>query len=216
MDFKNWRQIAFLLGIIGCIGYVVLTTIAMFFYGGGSEMDPNSPGFSLAKNYLGDLVRTVSHSGKDNTISRIIAGIGSILFSIFLIPALIASFHFFSEPSKTLEKIGGVLGICFGALFATTFMLLIIFYYNYYLALFTYIFLLFTWIFYFIAFYLNKELPRILTYLTIVALAILLIGVQFYFLPYEGLGIISQKVIWYTIFAYFALASYIMMKQLES
>jgi len=216
MDFKNWRQIAFLLSIIGCIGYVVLTTIAMFFYGGGSEMDPNSPGFSLAKNYLGDLVRTVSHSGKDNMISRIIAGTGSILFSIFLIPALIASFHFFSESSKTLEKIVSALGICFGALFATTFMLLIIFYYNYYLALITYIFLLFTWVFYLLAFYLNKELPKMLIYLTVVALVILLVGVQFYFLPYEGLGIISQKVIWYTIFAYYALISYIMMKQLES
>ena len=216
MDFKNWRQFTLLLGIIGCICYVVLTAIAMFFYGGGSETDPNSPGFSLIKNYLGDLVRPVSHSGKDNTISRIIAGTGSIIFSIFLIIALIASFHFFSGPSKTLEKGAGILGICFGILFATTFILLIIFYYNYYLALFTYIFLFVSWIFYLLAFYLNKELPRMLTFLTIVALAILLIGVQFYFLPYEGLGIISQKAIWYTIFTYYALVSYIMMKQLES
>lgn len=213
MDFKNWKEVAFLLCIIGCIGYVVLTTIAMFFYAGGSEMDPNSPGFSLSKNYLGDLVRTVSHSGKDITISRIIACTGSIIFSIFLIPALMASFHFFSI---TLQKIVASLGIIFGVLFATTFMLLTIFYYNYYLALFTYIFLLFTWIFYLVAFYLNKELPRMLTYLIIVALIVLLIGVQFYFLPYERLVIISQKVIWYTIFAYFALVSYIMIKQLES
>ena len=105
--------------------------------------------------------------------------------------------------------------LIFGVLFATTFMLLIIFYYNYYLALFTYIFLLFTWIFYLLACYLNKGLPRILTYLLIVALAVLLIGVQFYFLPYEGLGIISQKVIWYTMFIYFALQGYVMLKHLK-
>jgi hypothetical protein len=212
MNVKNWREIAFLLSIIGCVSYVVLTTIAMFFYGGGSEMDPNSPGFSLSKNYLGDLVRTVSHSGKDNTISRIVAGTGSIMFSIFLIPALIASFHFFTMP---LQKKSAALGIIFGVLFATTFMLLIIFYYNYYLALFTYIFLLFTWIFYLIAFYLNKELTRVLTYLIIIALVVLLIGVQYYFLPYEGLGIISQKVIWYTMFAYFAIQGYLLHMHLK-
>ncbi len=213
MNVKNWKEIAFVLSIIGCVGYVVLTTIAMFFYGGGSEMDPTSPGFSLAKNYLGDLVRTVSHSGKDNTISRIIAGTGSILFSIFLIPGLIASYHFFTA---SVQKAAAALGIICGVLFACTFMLLIIFYYNYYLALFTYIFLLFTWIFYLIAFYLNKDLPRMLLYLIIVALVVLLIGIQFYFLPYEGLGIISQKVIWYTIFAYFALQGYLMLTQFKN
>jgi len=184
----------------------------MFFYGGGSEMNPNSLGFSLAKNYLGDLVRTESHSGSDNTISRIIAGTGSILFSIFLIPALNASYEFFSVRH---QKILAVLGIVFGILFATTFMLLIIFYYNYYLALFTYIFLLFTWIFYLIAFYLNKQLPRNFTYLVIFALSVLLIGVQFYFLPFEGLGIISQKIIWYTMFAYYAIQGYLMYKYLK-
>lgn len=214
MNLKNWKEIAFVLSIIGCIEYVVLTTIAMFFYGGGSEMDPNSPGFSLSKNYLGDLVRTVSHSEEDNTISRIIAGTGSIMFSIFLIPGLLASFYFFSATAN-IQKVSAALGIFFGVLFATTFMLLIIFYYNYYLALFTYIFLLFTWIFYLLAFYLNKELPRVLTYLLIVALVVLLIGVQFYFLPYEGLGIISQKVIWYTMFTYFALQGYFMLKHLK-
>ena len=212
MNVKNWKEIAFVLSIIGCIGYVVLTTVAMFFYSGGSEMDPNSPGFSLSKNYLGDLVRTVSHSGKDNTISRIITGTGSIMFSIFLIPALIALYNFFSVK---LQKILAFLGILFGTLFASTFMLLIIFYYNYYLALFTYIFLLFTWIFYLIAFCLNKELPRQLTHFLIIALVVLLIGVHFYFLPFEGLGIISQKVIWYTMFTYYAVQGYLMFKQVK-
>lgn len=124
------------------------------------------------------------------------------------------NFHFFSATAK-IQKVSAALGIIFGVLFATTFMLLTIFYYNYYLALFTYIFLLFTWVFYLIAFYLNKELPRMLTYLLIVALAVLLIGVQFYFLPFEGLGIISQKVIWYTMFTYFALQGYFMLKHLK-
>ena len=104
MDFKNWRQIAFLLCIIGCFIYVILTAIAMVFYGGGSEVNPNSQGFSLFENYFGDLILATSHSGNDNTISRILASTGSILFSIFLIPALIASFHFFSNTSKTLKK----------------------------------------------------------------------------------------------------------------
>ena len=137
---------------------------------------------------------------------------GSIMFSLFLIPALIASYHFFSGP---LQKKSAALGIIFGILFATTFMLLIIFYYNYYLALFTYIFLLLTWIFYLIAFYLSKERPKVLTYLIIVALVVFLISVQFYFLPYEGLGIISQKVIWYTMFAYYAIQGYLMFKYIK-
>ncbi len=49
MNVKNWKEVAFVLSIIGCVGYVVLTTIAMFFYGGGSESNPNSPGFSRGK-----------------------------------------------------------------------------------------------------------------------------------------------------------------------
>ena len=119
----------------------------------------------------------------------------------------------FYHPINNSKLLAG-LGLLFGILFASTFMLLIIFYYNYYLALFTYIFLLFTWIFYLTAFYLNKELPRKLTYLLIVALVVLLIGVQFYFLPFEGLGIISQKVIWYTMFAYFAIQGYLILKHI--
>ena len=216
MDFKNWRQLAFLLCIMGCVDYVILTAIAMFFYGGGSEVNPNSQGFSLFENYFGDLILATSHSGNDNTISRILASTGSILFSIFLIPALIASFHFFSKTSKTLEKKFGVLGISFGVLFALDFIALILFYYNFYLALFLYIFLLLSWIFYLIAFYVNKELPRKFTYLLLITLIIYLTSVPFYFQPNHTLIAISQKVIWYTLLAYFAIESYFMIKQLES
>ena len=110
MNYKNWKQLAFLGCIIGCVSYIILTAIAMFFYGGGTEVDPGTTGFSLFENYFGDLIIAIAHNGSDNTISSILSKTGSILFGILLIPAGISSFQFFSKKS---HKLFAGLGIFF-------------------------------------------------------------------------------------------------------
>lgn len=211
MDFKNWRQFAFLLGIIGCLSYIILTFIAMFFYGGGTVIDPTSEGFSLIENYFGDLILKVSRSGQDNTISSILASTGSILLGLFLIPSFLSSFQFFTT---TREKIISGLGILFGVLMAVDFILLIIFYYTYFLAFSFYIFLLLTWCCYLIAFFLNKQLSRKYVYLLLIALVIYVISVPFYFHSNHILVATSQKIIWYDLLAYYILSNYFMIREL--
>lgn len=204
---------AFLGCIIGCVSYIVLTTIAMFFYGGGTETDPSSTGFSLFENYFGDLIIAIAHNGSDNTISSILSKTGSILFGILLIPASIASLQFFSKKS---QKISAGLGIFFQIFLGVDFTALILFYYQFLLAFLIYFLLLLSWVFYLIAFFLNKDLPRKWTYLLLIALVVFVISVPFFFHSDPVLVATSQKIIWYTLLAYYMIINYLMIKRSES
>ena len=89
MNLKNWRELFFILCMISTIQWFILTSVAMFFYTGGTRVDPGAPGYSFWANFFSDLGRTKSHSGKDNTISYIlftitfsVGGICTILFAI--------------------------------------------------------------------------------------------------------------------------------------
>ena len=57
MTSKNWRNIAYILAMIGSIQSLVFSTIAMFFYTGGTISNPSSPGYSFFENILSDLGR---------------------------------------------------------------------------------------------------------------------------------------------------------------
>ena len=210
MNYKNWKQLAFLGCIIGSVSYIVLTSIAMFFYGGGTEVNPGTTGFSLFENYFGDLIIAIAHNGSDNTISSILSKTGSILFGILLIPAGIASYQFFSKKS---QKISAGLGIFFQIFLGVDFTLLILFYYQFLLAFLIYFLLLLSWVFYLIAFFLNKDLPRKWTYLLLIAIIVFVISVPFFFHSDHVLVATSQKIIWYTLLAYYIMISVCMIKQ---
>ena len=118
MSERNWREWAFLLGMFGMVQLVILTSIAMFFYAGGTRLNPSAPGYSFWANWFSDLGRTKGYSGKDNTVSMIIFIIASSVRGISLIITAIALPYFFRENSmeKWLSIIGTFFLIIWGIL----------------------------------------------------------------------------------------------------
>ncbi|MFX1258007.1 MAG: hypothetical protein ACFFAN_09115 [Promethearchaeota archaeon] len=118
MSKKNWREWAFLFGMFGAVQFAILTSIAMFFYGGGTIVDPNAPGYTFWANFFSDLGRTRALSGRDNTVSYIMFTITLILGSIFGIISTIAFYYFFTEVKleKRLSIISTILLVISGIL----------------------------------------------------------------------------------------------------
>ena len=119
MSEQNWREKAFIFGMIGTITYVILPLIAMVFYAGGTMINPKAPGYTFWANTFSDLGRTKGYSGKDNTVSMIIFIIALSVLGISLIITAIALPYFFRENSleKWLSIIGTFFLIIFGILF---------------------------------------------------------------------------------------------------
>ncbi|MFX0185684.1 MAG: hypothetical protein ACFE95_21575 [Candidatus Hodarchaeota archaeon] len=110
MKKENWRKWAFRFTIFGCIQFILLTSLAMFTYAGGTRIDPNTTGYSFFQNFFSDLGRTESF-GNPNTVS-------SILFFIALVVTSFAFATFFaaipgiiSVEKPALLKVASILGI---------------------------------------------------------------------------------------------------------
>jgi len=110
------RKISYILSILGCLQFVVLTSIAMLFYKGGTYIDPSPLGYIFWQNYFSDLGRTVAHSGIPNTTSFVLFTIALSLWGITQIPFYISFPTLFKNYPK-LRKIwisGSILGIISG------------------------------------------------------------------------------------------------------
>ncbi len=113
---NNLKEWAYALNIIGCIQFIILTTIAMFFYEGGTYIDDSTSRYIFWYNYFSDLGRTIAHSGISNTFSFIMFTVTLSVWGIFQIPFYIMFPSCFKD-SKSLKKFyftGSTLGILTG------------------------------------------------------------------------------------------------------
>jgi hypothetical membrane protein len=88
----------------------------MFFYKGGTYIDPTTPHYVFWHNYFSDLGRTVAHSGIPNTVSFLFFTISLSIWGAFQIPFYITFPNLFKN-SKSLRKFylpGSVLGVLTG------------------------------------------------------------------------------------------------------
>jgi len=113
MKLQNWKQKAYFFPILGCIEYIILISLAMIFYPGGTPTNPNTQGYSFWENWISDLSMTVSHSGKDNMASRLLVLIAQTFWGVSLIYFFFAFRSLFTEDKveKNLSTIGSVLGV---------------------------------------------------------------------------------------------------------
>ena len=93
-SYSSWRNWAFLFVMFGCVQFFLLTTLAMFFYPGGTYLDPGRKGYAFFMNFFSDLGRTHTLLGARNnpsfilfTIALSLAGLALIIFFL-AIPAL--------------------------------------------------------------------------------------------------------------------------------
>lgn len=99
--FKNWKERACLFLIIANIQFIILGIIAMFFYTGGTYHNPSNPGYDFWNNFLSDLGRTKSFSGRSNAVSFVITTITLSIFGFSFIPFFLALTSHFSKESKS-------------------------------------------------------------------------------------------------------------------
>jgi len=113
MNLKNWRKSAFILMIIGPTQYIILTAIAMVFYGGGTLVNPSNPGYFFWGNFFSDLGRVMALSGNPNIISCSLFTIAALLLSFSFFPFSLAVPNFFKKDKKqfVLSKFGSLLGV---------------------------------------------------------------------------------------------------------
>ncbi len=119
MIFKNWRKITFILAMTGAILYILLCSIAMIFYPGGTILNPTASGYSFFLNQMSDLGRIQSLSGEPNQISMILFMIAVIVVNIFFTPFYLAMTYFFSEKRNErvfcyLASISEIISALFG------------------------------------------------------------------------------------------------------
>lgn len=115
MDFEKWREWIFIFNMISIIQYFILIHIAMFFYPGGTRLEPNVQGYSFFSNFISDLGLTRSYSGDPNTISYVLFTISMITSGISSILFYIAIIHFFkTKNQKRLINLTSLFGIIIG------------------------------------------------------------------------------------------------------
>ncbi len=99
-----------------CIQFIVLTTIAMFTYPGGTGEDPNAQGYQFFRNFFSELGLTETYLGGSNTISAILFFVALNVAGLGLIFYFILARQFFKESvsQKWLSGIGAFFGVISG------------------------------------------------------------------------------------------------------
>lgn len=116
---RFFQQNVFYVGIGSAIQFVLLTTIAMFFYPGSSLADENSEGYDFFVNFFSELGITQTWDGRPNPISATLFFIALTLSGVGLALFFVAFKQFFnsSKASHLFSGLGTLLGIWSGICF---------------------------------------------------------------------------------------------------
>lgn len=109
----NWRRWAFILGMVGCVQFVLLTVVAMFLYPGGSYTDHDATGYSFWINFFSDLGRTRTFGDLPNAASMALFVTALSLAALTLVPSFAAMPRLFAEnrASRKLSIAGSTFGV---------------------------------------------------------------------------------------------------------
>ncbi len=108
-----WQIGVFRIIIATGICFLLLTSIAMLLYPGGTMTEPHRHGYAFFSNFLSDLGRTSTPSGYDNLASRLLFLI-ALIIGAFGITLLFTAFtQFFANPgtARWLGRLGAVCGL---------------------------------------------------------------------------------------------------------
>ncbi|MCP4762886.1 MAG: DUF998 domain-containing protein [archaeon] len=114
MVLKKIKENGYILGVIGCIQYIVITGIAMLFYSGGSHTDPNTVGYTFFGNYFSDLGLSIAINGELNIISSVLYIFATVFYGCSLIPFSLLLGSVLSGEGK--KNVFGRFGLIFGCI----------------------------------------------------------------------------------------------------
>ncbi|MFX1573647.1 MAG: hypothetical protein ACFFB0_12930 [Promethearchaeota archaeon] len=220
---KVLKICASILNIIGCIQFIILTSIAMLYYTGGTYADPTTTNYQFCYNFFSDLGRTVAHSGNPNKIAFILFLIALSIWGLLQIQFYIALTFLFKHNinlkyfSYTGSILGVLAGICYIGIAFTPSNLLNPLHDLFVVIAFSSIFL--SILFYSIAFFKNKNLSRLYAIALIVSACILAIYfVLLYLYPNHRtpkdlfIQVTGQKIMIYTLLVSGILLGYASLK----
>ena len=113
------RKNIFMLIMMGCGLFVVLTVIAMLTYPGGTYSDFNTRGYSFFQNFFSELGLVRTHTGEPKTVSLVLFIIAMILSGSGMIAFFTVFPLFFQSTTinRSLSLFGSGLGILSGVCF---------------------------------------------------------------------------------------------------
>lgn len=116
---RFWQRDVFWLVVAACVQFVLLTTMAMLCYAGGTHTEPTAPGYSFFRNFFSDLGLTRTHGGRPNTTSAVLFFIALTVAGSGLVLFFLAFPRFFtgSPLNKVLSRVGSVFGVLSGLCF---------------------------------------------------------------------------------------------------
>lgn len=102
--------------MLGCILFLILTTVAMFLYPGGTRSDPATSGYQFFANVLSDLGITVALDGSPNTPCAALFFSALVLGGLAVILFFLKMAQFFRQPrsARVLSWIGSSVGVVSG------------------------------------------------------------------------------------------------------
>lgn len=114
-----FRRGVFRLAAATCVLFIALTVLAMWFYPGGTAMDPTTHGYSFWRNFFSDLGMTRTPSGAANLTSMVLlvaalslVGMGPAVFFVAL-----QQFFVRSRSGRSLSGLAALSGIVAGGCF---------------------------------------------------------------------------------------------------
>jgi hypothetical protein len=112
----SWRWYAYLIALLGCGQFILLTLLAMLFYPGGTAGDSTTDGYLFTRNFFSDLGMTKAHSGAANPIAATLFLIALTLAGLSLIGFFLAFPHFFRQrrTGRFLSAAGSLFGVITG------------------------------------------------------------------------------------------------------
>lgn len=119
MRASFWYTTAYRVVIAGILAFLALTTLAMFIYPGGTNLDKTTAGYRFFNNYFSDLGRTVAYNGVPNTLASLLFTLAMACAGGGLIVFFIAFTRFFRHAkvarvsSWIATGFGVVAGLCF-------------------------------------------------------------------------------------------------------
>lgn len=110
------RQRPFVWVLLGCILFLILTTVAMLLYPGGTRNDPTTSCYRFFANFFSDLGITVAHDGSPNTPCAALFFTALVLGGLAVILFFVAMARFFTQPRSAgvLSRIGSSVGVVSG------------------------------------------------------------------------------------------------------
>ena len=99
-EIKYYKKHIFILIMISPIQYIFCTSIAMYFYAGGTIINPLNQGYNFWYNFFSDLGRITALSGQHNLISFAIFTISALIMSISLLLFILKMPKLFQDKKK--------------------------------------------------------------------------------------------------------------------